>query len=364
MAYYYTLDSESYFVRWSVGAPFDGCSKLPDGVDVPEALQTCSCNVRAYKYINRTIIYDSSRADVSELYPPAGGAAGRDGADGISCTHSWDGTTLTVTSASGTSSADLKGEKGDRGETGEKGEKGDKGETGAAGGVSSFNGRTGGVVPQTGDYTAKMVGAAPDGFGLGRVGGNALTSADDINNIKEGGFYSWYASAPANAFGSYMAMTVYGMNVNDLVQVCYPLSYGRYHKIVRHCNSGVWGEWEWDNPPMQIGIEYRTTERYKGKPVYALLADFGANINGASAYYGENVDSIVRGVAHYAAGAIPYPTYNGFEQNAWSAMFQFDLATDPSDGVKKVLARCYAGSDMSGAYSNNTVCIYYTKTTD
>ena len=36
-----------------------------------------------------------------------------DGADGVSCTHKWNGTTLTVTSASGTTSANLKGEKGD-----------------------------------------------------------------------------------------------------------------------------------------------------------------------------------------------------------------------------------------------------------
>ena len=43
------------------------------------------------------------------------GPPGKDGADGISCTHSWDGTVLEVTSASGTSSADLKGEKGDPG---------------------------------------------------------------------------------------------------------------------------------------------------------------------------------------------------------------------------------------------------------
>ena len=40
-----------------------------------------------------------------------------DGKDGVSATHSWKGTVLTVTSASGTSSADLKGEKGDKGET-------------------------------------------------------------------------------------------------------------------------------------------------------------------------------------------------------------------------------------------------------
>ena len=41
--------------------------------------------------------------------------------DGVSVTHEWDGTTLTVTSASGTSSADLKGAKGDRGEKGNSG---------------------------------------------------------------------------------------------------------------------------------------------------------------------------------------------------------------------------------------------------
>ena len=40
---------------------------------------------------------------------------GADGNDGISCTHSWNGTTLTITSASGTSSADLKGDPGDAG---------------------------------------------------------------------------------------------------------------------------------------------------------------------------------------------------------------------------------------------------------
>ena len=43
------------------------------------------------------------------------GPAGADGKDGVSVTHAWNGTVLTVTSASGTSSADLKGEKGDAG---------------------------------------------------------------------------------------------------------------------------------------------------------------------------------------------------------------------------------------------------------
>lgn len=40
------------------------------------------------------------------------GKDGSNGIDGVSCTHSWNGTTLTITSASGTTSANLKGETG------------------------------------------------------------------------------------------------------------------------------------------------------------------------------------------------------------------------------------------------------------
>lgn len=57
---------------------------------------------------------DGSWAEVPSIV----GSRGSAGADGVSATHSWDGTTLTVTSASGTSSADLKGDKGDVGAAG------------------------------------------------------------------------------------------------------------------------------------------------------------------------------------------------------------------------------------------------------
>ena len=60
-------------------------------------------------------------------------SGGSHGKDGTSATHSWNGTVLTITSASGTSSADLKGEKGDTGLQGIPGEKGEKGDTGAPG---------------------------------------------------------------------------------------------------------------------------------------------------------------------------------------------------------------------------------------
>lgn len=49
------------------------------------------------------------------------GEPGKDGADGVSATHSWNGTVLTITSASGTSYADLQGNPGKDGYTPVKG---------------------------------------------------------------------------------------------------------------------------------------------------------------------------------------------------------------------------------------------------
>jgi len=46
------------------------------------------------------------------------GATGSTGKDGVSVTHSWNGTVLSITSASGESSADLRGERGNTGDTG------------------------------------------------------------------------------------------------------------------------------------------------------------------------------------------------------------------------------------------------------
>ena len=53
--------------------------------------------------------------------PGEPGTPGTPGSNGISCTHSWSGSTLTVTSASGTSSADIEGDKGDKGDKGDPG---------------------------------------------------------------------------------------------------------------------------------------------------------------------------------------------------------------------------------------------------
>lgn len=90
------------------------------------------------------------------------GVDGSPGKDGVSVTHNWNGTTLTVTSASGTSSADLKGSKGDKGDKGDAGSvglQGEKGETGATGPAGS------------------------DGIGIKSVAQTTTSSADGGSNV-------------------------------------------------------------------------------------------------------------------------------------------------------------------------------------
>lgn len=60
------------------------------------------------------------------------------------------------------------------------------------------------------------------------------------------------------------------------------------------------GEKEWMNPPMELGVEYRTTERWKGKPVYIKAVNIGtlsATANALasvdSSVFGNGVDDIV-----------------------------------------------------------------------
>lgn len=112
------------------------------------------------------------KGDTGETGPQ--GLTGPAGADGVSCTHSWNGSVLTVTSASGTSSADLRGPQGIQGiqgatgpqgetgpqgiqgETGATGPQGPKGDTGADGADATITGATATVDSSTGTPSASV----------------------------------------------------------------------------------------------------------------------------------------------------------------------------------------------------------------
>lgn len=72
----------------------------------------------------------------------------------------------------------------------------------------------------------------------------------------------------------------------------------------RILSAGQWGEWEYDDPPMYVDTEYRTTERWQGKPVYTKLVSFGAlpNCTTKSLAHGISVTQILRACGQASNG--------------------------------------------------------------
>ncbi len=51
-------------------------------------------------------------------------------------------------------------------------------------------------------------------------------------------------------------------------------------------DPSAWQPFEWEHPPMQLGVEYRTVERYNGKPVYVKAVNCGMLVGDKSVEHG------------------------------------------------------------------------------
>jgi hypothetical protein len=115
---------------------------------------------------------------------------------------------------------------------------------------------------------------APGGYGLGGSG-KLLTSTENLDNITANGWYWWYDSRPTGALYNYCYMRVDSGEKSSKEYVTQTIKRsGGLGTIVRHNESGEWVE-EWVNPPMTLGVEYRTTERWNGAVVYVKMLDCG-----------------------------------------------------------------------------------------
>ncbi len=109
-------------------------------------------------------------------------------------------------------------------------------------------------------------GTAPSGYGLGSD--SAYPPEDDADKCLRSG---WYATSNmSNAPFTYCLIRVDRWYSKVIFQTAYQLG---TNVIARRCTdgSGNWLAWEYVNPPLAIGVEYRTTERYEEKAVYKKL---------------------------------------------------------------------------------------------
>lgn len=115
------------------------------------------------------------------------------------------------------------------------------------------------------------INAAPGGFGLGTIS----QTVTDFDTVKLNGWY-YGAAGTAHAPDSENSWSVRVTNIANNSEVCIQDAYTLFN-IDRylHCRRLVYvstatqnNPWEWVDPPMYFGVEYRTTERYHSKPVY------------------------------------------------------------------------------------------------
>lgn len=212
----------------------------------------------------------------------------------------------------------------------------------------------------------RNINAAPGGFGLGG-GSKLLTPADDLNEVWENGSYSWDA-APKNAptvGGSlipYCSMNVLNKGGNyNMHQIAQTFE---GYEIRRYYNGGskTWSEWEWVNPPMNLGIEYRTTEHYLGKPVYVKTFNIPTSVftnQGPEYAHGiTTLDRIVDAFVCCRADMIRVFPWSYYASAEWSAQYMLDSSTIKFELGMSALNRIKE-------YTNGVdVTLKYTKSTD
>lgn len=256
---------------------------------------------------------------------------------------------------------------------------------GLAGGVASFNGRTGAVLPQSGDYNATQIpvsgepeaetvaaalsNKAPAGYGFGdAIQEIATTSAEesyetycakvdavlDAMPDKTAKLVLAYPPAVYGKAGTTISLLYKGdanyAVLSNIGSADTALCGWRMIKLKKSSSDpSAWQPFEWEHPPMQIGVEYRTTERYNSKPVYKKAINTGALSAGTSKSVAHGVQNI--GLRLSAL----YGLNNGGD----------NLVSNP--GITGILVD---GSNITittaagFSTSNSWVVIAYTKTTD
>ena len=263
---------------------------------------------------------------------------------------------------------------------------------GIVGGVSSFNGRTGAVKPQAGDYNATQIpvsgepeaetvaaalsNKAPAGYGFGdAIQEIATTSAEESYET-----YCAKVDAVLDAMPDKTAKlvrayppAVYG-NAGTTISLLYKgdanyavlsnigsadagLCGWRMFKLRYPSSSSpaVWMPFEWEHPPMKIGVEYRTSERYNGKPVYTKLVDCGAgpsNTRKTVSANTQNVETPISCTGNFGSGTIPYEWFAGDVSGAQAITCTFN-----GQAIEIAATADYSGWTVF-------VIVEYTKTTD
>lgn len=132
---------------------------------------------------------------------------------------------------------------------------------------------------QSGGVAASLANKAPAGYGLGA----AAAPVTDLNQAVLSGWYSCAGSSngPSSNFYGWLLVSS-RTGAGGMIRQDAWNALGQPDHFVRYAVDGVWTPWEYVNPPMQLGVEYRTIERYQQVPIYTKAVNFGTAPNATS----------------------------------------------------------------------------------
>lgn len=190
---------------------------------------------------------------------------------------------------------------------------------------------------------------APSGFGLGETNSKVVQHCDEAVLP---GFYSLdgnentgYPSEYANfRYGSLIVNRRYATVFQTITQG--KITAHRYGTTADGGATWTFNPWEYENPPMVAGVEYRTTERYKDKPVYKKLVNFGAlpNTAATSVSIGKGLTMVppTEGMTYNGNYALSLSIHNGINSvyyNKSDGKLYVDTKNDASKWSAEIIVK-------------------------
>lgn len=113
--------------------------------------------------------------------------------------------------------------------------------------------------------------AAPSGYGLGGNPSANITTLEELDVVRGSGWYT-FARTGTTINGVYLNYALVKFDTHSADQAWQELRPVNTQTVLkRFYYYGTWSEWECENPPMVAGVEYRTTERCNGRPIFKKL---------------------------------------------------------------------------------------------
>ena len=156
----------------------------------------------------------------------------------------------------------------------------------------------------------------------------------EIDDIKDNGTFRWTTAEGimvGNVKVNYIHLKVDSWKDDPSSTLVRQTIIHQQYTAQRLCRAGSWDEWEWINPPMTPGVEYRTVERWDGKAVYTKLIHCGAAAPSMNVPFNTPHTNMIRYAGVMSDLALPVESGTNYSRVCLTSTI--DVTEDGYDGL-------------------------------